>query len=170
MKLSVIGKKQDMRNVYKPPANDNKTIGNLFEEQFASCLKERGFWVHRLTQSSEGQPADIITQRNGCVWLIDCKVCMNDRFVLDRVEYNQRLSMNAWMRAGGTVPYFALLLTDNTVRMLSFPDVIRLEKLDVKSISVVSGLIDEYTCPLENWFTAVKLWEVKHDAQAGNRG
>lgn len=165
-KLGFIGKSQDIvRSV-----GNNKTAGNIFEEEFAQMLKSRGFWVHRMTQSAEGQPADIIAQRNGCVWLIDCKVCACDRFPLNRVEYNQHLSMQAWMSAGGTVPYFALLLSDGTVRMLSFPDIQKLESMDIKSISVASGSIDDNTCSLDNWTTAVKLWEVKHSANDTHRG
>lgn len=166
-KLGFIGKSQD---IVRSVGNNNKTAGSIFEEEFAQMLKSRGFWVHRMAQSAEGQPADIIAQRNGCVWLIDCKVCACDRFPLNRVEYNQHLSMQAWMSAGGTVPYFALLLSDGTVRMLSFPDILKLESMDIKSISVTSGSIDDNTCSLDNWITAVKLWEVKHSANDTHRG
>lgn len=133
-----------------------------FEVEFADYMRSHGFWVHRMTQSTEGQPCDIIAQRAGCVWLIDCKVCAADRFPLDRVEYNQHMAMQAWIQAGGTKPYFALKLSDGDVRMLSYPDIVSLEKqMQVKSISR-NNLMDEYTCSLQSWMTAVKLWEAKH--------
>lgn len=142
---------------------NNRTAGVQFEEEFANYLWERKFWVHCLVQAAGGQPADLIAQRKGCVWLVDCKVCAGDRFPLNRVEYNQHRSMQAWLHAGGTMPYFALKLSDNTVRMLSYNDVLTAEKLGLKSIGPME--MNDYTVPIENWLTAIILWESKHKCQ-----
>lgn len=140
----------------------NKTDGSIFETEFASFLQEKGFWVHKMTQSVDGQPADIIAQRKGCVWLIDCKVCRNDRFLLDRCEYNQHRAMTKWMEVGGTTPWFALKMSDGEVRMLSYVNILNIErKEEAKSIARY-GLMDYYTSSLDNWVSAVTLWEAKH--------
>lgn len=138
----------------------NRTAGNIFEGEFAEYMQSQGFWVHRLTQAAEGQPADLICQRRGCVWLIDCKVCKNDRFILNRVEYNQHRAMTAWIKAGGTTPWFALQMANGKVRMLSYSRVVNLEKHECKSVA----LWEDSTCTsdLDSWLTAVKLWEVSH--------
>ncbi len=78
----------------------NKKLGNLFEREFCEILAQHGFWVHNLTQNANGQPADIIAVRNGQAYLIDCKVCSNDKFALSRIEENQYFAMNLWEDCG----------------------------------------------------------------------
>lgn len=90
----------------------NKKIGNTFEQNFCELLYERGFWVHNLAQNAAGQPADVIAVRDGKAYLIDCKVCTNDKFSFSRIEENQRLAMDLWAESGNGEGWFALKFTD----------------------------------------------------------
>ena len=96
----------------------NRKIGNDFESQLCEILFEYGYWVHNFTQNQSGQPADIIAVKNGKPYLIDCKVCSNDRFVLSRMEDNQNLSMEYWSDCKNGHGWFAMLLTDGEVYMV----------------------------------------------------
>lgn len=85
----------------------NKKLGNLFEKEFCEILGQHGFWVHNLTQNASGQPADVIAVRNGLAYLIDCKVCTNDKFALSRIEENQCFAMSLWEDCGNPACLFA---------------------------------------------------------------
>lgn len=86
----------------------NKKLGNDFETQFCEYLFNNGFWVHNMTQNVSGQPADVLAARNGKTYLIDCKVCTDDKFVLSRIEENQNLSMKLWEETGNSKGLFAI--------------------------------------------------------------
>jgi Holliday junction resolvase len=91
----------------------NKKLGNDFESEFCEILAEEGFWVHNLAQNSAGQPADVIAAKNGVAYLIDCKVCSNDRFAFSRMEENQIQSMELWRECGNSEGLFALEFSDD---------------------------------------------------------
>lgn len=92
----------------------NRTLGDRFESDFCTLLYNKGFWSHRLTQNSAGQPADVIAVRNGKAWLIDCKVCTDNRFPLSRIEDNQNLAMTVWKDyCGNDEAWFALRVQDD---------------------------------------------------------
>lgn len=93
--------------------SSNRRLGNTFERDFARLLFEKGFWVHIITQNSHGQPADILAIKNAQPYLIDCKVCSNDKFVYSRIEGNQHSAMGLWESCGNGVGYFALGLSDD---------------------------------------------------------
>lgn len=92
--------------------NSNRSIGNAFEREMSEILSDNGFWVHLMKQNSSGQPADLIAVKNHKAVLIDCKVCMGDRFPLSRVEENQALAMNHWDDCGNGTGWFALKVRD----------------------------------------------------------
>lgn len=94
----------------------NKKIGNDFEKRLAEKLFEKGFWVHRFTQNSDGQPADMIAVKNGRAYLIDAKACSsNDRLELSRIEENQENAMVLWKSRGNGTGWFAIEFPDITV-------------------------------------------------------
>lgn len=95
----------------------NKKLGNRFEEEFCEILARHGFWVHRLTQSADGQPADIIAVKNKQAFLIDCKLCTDGKFPLSRIEENQRLAMERWRECGNGEGLFAIKI-DRDIFML----------------------------------------------------
>ena len=96
----------------------NRAVGNAFEQEFCEMLYAYGFWVHRLTQDSAGQPADVIAVKNKTAYLIDCKDCSSKRFDLRRVEENQITAMQLWDECGNGQGWFAIKLPTDDIYML----------------------------------------------------
>ena len=99
-------------------AKSNRAVGNAFEQEFSELLYAYGFWVHRLTQDSAGQPADVIAVRNKTAYLIDCKDCSTGGFDLRRVEENQITSMQLWNECGNGQGWFAIRMPSGEIYML----------------------------------------------------
>ncbi len=99
-------------------AKSNRAAGNAFEQEFCEMLYAYGFWVHRLTQDSAGQPADVIAVRNKTAYLIDCKDCSSKGFDLRRVEDNQITAMQLWDECGNGQGWFALKVPTGDIYML----------------------------------------------------
>lgn len=77
-----------------------------------------GFWVHNLTQNAAGQPADVIAVKDNKAYLIDCKVCSQDRFPLSRIESNQDTSMALWEDCNNDYGLFALQMSTGQIFMI----------------------------------------------------
>ena len=131
----------------------NKKIGNDFETEFCELLFNKGFWCHNMAQNSAGQPADVIAVRNGKAYLIDCKVCSNDRFTFDRMECNQITSMRLWKDSGNEEGWFALKLEDGRVYMLHFSLMIA---LSLNQSSIGEDRITRNGLPLDRWLAKCK--------------
>ena len=86
----------------------NKSNGTAFERTFAELLSEEGFWAHCLKDNVNGQPFDVIAAKNGRTYVFDCKDCQTDRFVLSRIEENQRNAMSLWGETGNYQGMFAV--------------------------------------------------------------
>jgi len=91
----------------------NKKLGNDFESELCKMLAKEGFWVHNFTQNQAGQPADIIAVKNEMAFLIDAKVCSDNKFSLSRIEENQHLAMNLWYKCGNGHGWFAFKVDDD---------------------------------------------------------
>jgi len=126
---------------------NNKKIGNEFENELAEILDEKGFWVHLLNQNKSGQPADMIAAINKKAFLIDAKVCSNNKFDLTRIEENQHLAMEKWQECVNTVGWFALKL-DSGIYMLSYK---KLKELMNDYTILPKELITRYGVELELW-------------------
>ncbi len=126
----------------------NKKTGNSFESELCDKLASYGFWCHNMAQNKDGQPADIIAVRDKRAWLIDCKVCKNDRFPLSRIEENQRNSMNLWSECGNGHGWFALKISTG-IYMISLVQLERLVALQVKSLSARDITVVGFS--LERW-------------------
>ena len=98
----------------------NRSEGMKFEIEFCKKLADEGFWVHRLAQTAQGQPFDVIAVKSGIAYAFDCKDCKNDVFSFDRVEPNQETAMQKWKACHNAEPYFALKLSDNTIYLLPY--------------------------------------------------
>lgn len=131
----------------------NKKLGNDFETQFCEILFEEGFWCHLFTQNQAGQPADVIAVRNGKAYLIDCKVCTNDKFLFSRMEDNQTLSMTQWKDCGNGEGWFALQLKDGSIYMIYQS---LMTALSLNQSSIGKDLICHYGIPLRKWFDKYK--------------
>lgn len=126
----------------------NKTIGNKFETDFCNLLYKKGFWVLNISQNQAGQPSDVIAVKNQRAYLIDCKVCENDRFSFSRIEENQHTSMTFWKQCGNHYGLFALRLTDGEIYILDHELII---SLSIGQASINRELIEHYGTPVERW-------------------
>jgi len=127
--------------------SSNRKLGNSFERQLAEQLAERGFWVHNFAQKKEGQPADIIAVRNRRAYLIDCKVCTQRGFNLNRIEDNQELAMTRWAEAGNGDAHFAIRV-GNEVIMLDSHIALRMRQtqsaLNLAALYRLGVLLEEW--------------------------
>lgn len=115
---------------------NNKHIGNCFENQFAKIMSTYGCWVYNTINKAGGQPADIIAVRNGKAFLIDCKVCENDVFVLSRIEENQRNAMELFAYCNnGEGCYFALKFADESIYIVQAETLFKAADLGTKKFS-----------------------------------
>jgi Holliday junction resolvase len=133
-----------MRRCYSI-VDSNKKMGNSFERELCDILASHGFWCHNLAQNQSGQPADVIAVRNMKPYLIDCKVCKNDRFPLSRIEENQKNAMKLWRKCGNGNGWFAMKISTG-IYMVSF---LQLEAHKFKSLSKWD--IATVGVPLERW-------------------
>ncbi len=125
----------------------NKKLGNTFETELCEILFQHGFWVHNLAQNQSGQPADVIAVKDRKAYLIDCKVCSKGRFVLDRMEENQDLSMKLWKGCGNGEGWFAVKLDDQIFMIPHF--IVRAMREEHSSLSKIE--ISAYGDLLERW-------------------
>ena len=88
---------------------NNKKIGTDFEREFCQLLSDRGYWVHFLNPDKTGsQPFDVIAVKNVTAYAFDCKTCIADTFNISRLEDNQILAFEKWLRCGNTQPMIAV--------------------------------------------------------------
>lgn len=131
----------------------NRKIGNSFESEFCELLYSKGFWVHNMAQNQAGQPADVIAVRNKVSYLIDCKVCSDNKFPLSRVEENQHNSMDLWRDSGNGEGWFAFKLNDDEIVMIPHFSIKAL--MHEKSVLNLAD-IREYGVKLERWLSKCK--------------
>ena len=126
---------------------NNKNLGSRFETDLCEILSAHGFWVHLLNANKAGQPADIIAVRNKVSYLIDAKVCSDNKFPLSRVEENQDMAMDLWNECGNGLGWFALK-TDAGIYMLSHYCI---KAYSERQSSLSAKEIVELGLPLERW-------------------
>lgn len=87
----------------------NKSIGTAFEYEFCDMLAEHGYWAHRITPDIRGaQPFDIIAAKNGVPLAVDCKTCVANSFSMNRLEDNQIMAFELWLKCGNGEPFVAV--------------------------------------------------------------
>lgn len=129
----------------------NRSIGNRFEQELCALLSEKGFWVHAFAQNSAGQPADIIAVKRGRAYLIDCKLCSGDSFIIDRIEENQRYAMGLWHDCGNGFGLFAIKIHE-TVYMATGAGL-----LGCGNKLVDEDWLRQYGCTFNEWLKWVEL-------------
>lgn len=88
---------------------NNKKLGTAFENRLCEVLDSLGFWVHFITPDKRGsQPFDIIAVKNGEATAIDCKTCSTERISINRLEDNQIMAFEKWLRCGNQMPLIAV--------------------------------------------------------------
>lgn len=99
---------------------NNKKLGTEFENKVCQELNEAGWWVHFFSPDRAGaQPFDIIAVRGGRAKAIDAKTSSTHRFSINRLEDNQRLAFDKWLRCGNDMPYLAVEY-DNQIVWVSY--------------------------------------------------
>lgn len=130
--------------------SSNIKIGSKFEREFCELLATKGFWVHRMAQNNAGQqPADVLAVYHGTAYLIDCKVCSDDRFPFSRMEDNQRMAMDKWISCQGSMPKFALKDSKGRIWMLDYQWAVAKEEAGDKGVACVKDRM--FLVPFEEW-------------------
>lgn len=97
---------------------NNKRIGTQFECEMVDFLAADGWWVHFITPNAAGaQPFDIIAVRRGVAIAIDCKTVVRGSIPFSRLEDNQVMAMELWMRCGNTEPLIAVKYNDTIYKV-----------------------------------------------------
>jgi Holliday junction resolvase len=117
----------------------NRTVGGHFEEELCELLAENGWWAHNMAQNQVGQPADVIAVKDNIAVLIDCKVCLGNRFPLSRIECNQEGAMTLWEARGNAYCYFAMKMADGEIYMVHYDDLCLQQFHGQKTITEFSG-------------------------------
>ena len=87
----------------------NKAIGTQFENEFCDLLSSEGYWVHFIAPDARGaQPFDIIAAKDGKAFAFDCKTCVAKTFTISRLEDNQIMAFELWLRCGNGDPVIAV--------------------------------------------------------------
>lgn len=121
---------------------NNKKLGTKFEKAVCQQLAEEGYWVHFITPDRRGaQPFDIIAVKNDRAFAIECKtLTASERyFRISRLEDNQILAFNYWLRCGNTEPKIIVLHGDRIVA-INFSELLEVGKVDVRSKECISKL------------------------------
>lgn len=125
--------------------------GLAFEVEFCHQLFHKGFWVLNVPQDKSGQPVDVIAVKNNEAYLIECKHCKGDRFLLNRIEPNQETAIYlSETLAGNTNHFFAIYL--DGIWLIPFQTAMRLKNREIKSISKKD--ISKYGYSVEGWLNA----------------
>lgn len=104
--------------------------------------------MHGIASKRNGQPADMIAVKNGRPYLIDCKVCKNDVFPLNRIELNQHLAAERWRECGNGEYWFAVK-TSEGIFIISYTNLARYGKAGRASVNLEQ--IKMFGCRLEDW-------------------
>ena len=116
----------------------NVKEGWKLEEKVAEILGEHGFWATVIPKGKDGsQPADIIAVNHRGKHLIDAKDCKYPRFVLSRMEDNQKSSMDFFLERSGGSGWFAIGYPDNKIYMVEKFKLCMLQEAGAKSIGKI---------------------------------
>lgn len=98
----------------------NKQIGTEFEHELCQILAQKGYWVHFIVPDARGaQPFDVIAVKDGKALAIDCKTCVADSFNIGRLEENQIMAFERWIKCGNDDPFIAVK-HDNKVYLINY--------------------------------------------------
>lgn len=138
----------------------NHKAGADFEKKLQTLLGEKGFWVLRIPNSKNGQPADLLAVKYGQAHLIDCKVCENGTFPYRRIEDNQESASGRWNACGNGTLTLALLMGEQ-VYMLSL-SVLELIKQSRQGTYLKAEDLERYAMTLEKWLELKELIYESH--------
>ena len=100
----------------------NKSLGTAFEQEFCNKLATLGYWVHFIVPDARGaQPFDVIAAKDGRSYAYDCKTCVSKSFSIRRLEDNQVMAFEKWMKCGNDEPLVAVK-HDNKVFLIGYKE------------------------------------------------
>lgn len=113
---------------------NNKRLGMTFEKKFCEILARQGYWVHFIAPDMRGsQPFDIVAMKNKKAYAYDCKTSANHLFPFTRLEDNQIMAFDKWLRCGGTMPYIAIAY-NKKVYLIEYEDLKRAGTVDLTKL------------------------------------
>lgn len=128
---------------------NNKRLGTEFERKACEVLACKGYWVHFIVPDARGaQPFDIIAVKEGKALAIDCKTCVADIFNISRLEDNQMMAFEKWIRCGNRVP---IILVEHKGDIYSIPYDILKERKKIRLDRKEWWLEDFYSWSIDNW-------------------
>lgn len=111
---------------------NNKKLGTDFEKYMCEAFASRGYWVHFIAPDTRGaQPFDVIAAKDGRTYVFDCKTTVNPVFGMTRLEDNQVMAFEKWIRCGNSMPYVMVLWNSN-VYMLPYMRLKSNGKIDLR--------------------------------------
>lgn len=80
-------------------------IGNNTEDNTSSFFRQKGFWVHKMPKTQNGQSVDMIAIREKFFMVFDAKHVRKEdiSFTFSRIESNQETSMD-YMKNFAKIP------------------------------------------------------------------
>ena len=116
---------------------NNKLNGNEFEKIFAKALANKGYWVHRIQDNANGQPFDVIAIKDNIPNVYDCKDCKNNIFKFNRIEDNQRLAFNRYLRCKNFNCFIAIRFEaeSNVAYLVPYESIKKFEKEGYKQLT-----------------------------------
>jgi Holliday junction resolvase len=88
---------------------NNKKLGTQFEQEFCTLLAQCGYWAHFISPDRTGsQPFDVIACKDNKPYAFDCKTCESDTFNISRLEDNQIMAFEKWLRCNNEYAYIAV--------------------------------------------------------------
>lgn len=92
---------------------NNKRLGTEFEGEVVKLLSQQGYWVHFITPDASGsQPFDIIASKNDMPIVIDCKTSVAKWFNISRLEENQKMAFELWLKKGNKYAFVVIKYND----------------------------------------------------------
>lgn len=114
---------------------NNKVKGTRFEQEWCDYLTEQGYWVHFIEPKRDlSQPFDVIAIKAGTVSVYDCKTLKDNRFPLDRIEWNQRIAFARIGTVGGVTRQFIVIKNENGI--YEIPYLLLMDKLNAEAPSI----------------------------------
>lgn len=112
---------------------NNKELGTQFEKETCELLARYGWWVHFLSPNEAGaQPFDVIAVRHGKALAIDCKTSKSKIFAMNRLEMNQQLAFERWIRCGNLTPLVFVKYNEN-IHIVNYQTLYKYGKVDLDS-------------------------------------
>ena len=92
---------------------NNKKLGTEFEREVVMLLSKQGYWVHFITPDASGkQPFDIIASKGDFPIVADCKTSATKWFNISRLEDNQIMAFDLWLKTGNKSAFIFIKYND----------------------------------------------------------